>query len=394
MAGLYAVRGAVRLSALCAAALLAACGARSPLGLGVGSSVDAGGASSGGSAGAPGGGAGGAPAKDASTDHPDAVPGCSLDDLSTWRTERFRAQGDYERPVAALAGVPWIALKLKGGNVVLEKLGVDAHGIVVEHSIEVPDSPVYPAGLDVDARRFVLLTTTGQNWNGDAELWRIDRADGGIVHVPVGTTTDPAYVIYSTLGLAGDDVVLAYASANTQGNVELRNDALDVIQSMPVESSSFQGVRSGNAVDVYLGNTKGRVHAEGGTLTQSPVDPDWQVVGGLDGFLVETGLEIRLSDGTQTWDADWPHTQISPPAVVRTNQSHVAFSLETELTGVVGYVAGGNLHWLRIEGTSDAPGTGLALMPVVEQGRLGLFYLGLEIPHPEQPLRYYGLVCP
>ena len=29
----------------------------------------------------------------------------------------------------------------------------------------------------------------------------------------------------------------------------------------------------------------------------------------------------------------------------------------------------------------------------LEDGRVGLFYLGLEIPHPEQPLRYFGRIC-
>ena len=42
----------------------------------------------------------------------------------------------------------------------------------------------------------------------------------------------------------------------------------------------------------------------------------------------------------------------------------------------------------------DAPGFGVGLMPMFESGRMGLFYLGLEIPHPEQPLRYFGRRCP
>ena len=39
------------------------------------------------------------------------------------------------------------------------------------------------------------------------------------------------------------------------------------------------------------------------------------------------------------------------------------------------------------------PGIGVAMLPVVEDRRLGLFSLGLEIPRPEQPLRYYGIAC-
>lgn len=378
-----------------AAALFAACGARSSLGIGVSSGGGAG-TPSGGGAGASSGGSAGSPAiEDAGPGQPDAAPGCSLEDLSSWHTERYRDFGDYERAAVALAGVPWVALKVKGGNIALEKLGVDAQGIVVEDRVEVPGSPVYPVALDVDARRFVMLTTTGINWNGDVELWRIDRASGAVVHVPVGNPpSDPAFTIYSALGLVGDDVVLAYSRiAENEGMIEIRDDLLEVVQSRVVSGSSFTGVRTDGAVDIYVGSTS-RVHAEAGALTQSPVDPDWSVIGGLDGFLVQTGTAIRMTRGADVWSADWPHTQISPPAVVRTGAGRAAFSLETELTGVVGYVAGGELQWLRIESAPGASGTGLALLPVVDHNRLGLFYLGLEIPHPEQPLRYYGLACP
>ena len=32
-------------------------------------------------------------------------------------------------------------------------------------------------------------------------------------------------------------------------------------------------------------------------------------------------------------------------------------------------------------------------MPVVERGRLGFFYVALQIPSPVQPLHYYGIAC-
>jgi hypothetical protein len=48
---------------------------------------------------------------------------------------------------------------------------------------------------------------------------------------------------------------------------------------------------------------------------------------------------------------------------------------------------------MEIEPTLDASGLGVGMFPVVEEGRLGLFYLGLEIPNPEQPLRYFGRRC-
>ncbi len=378
-------RGAIASMAL-AAATASACGARSALtvdGAGAGAggadgaSTSANGASSGGSGG--------------------ATSTCRRDDLSTWRTERYRDQGDYERTAVAVSGLPWVALKVQGGNVVLAKLGLDpTKGITFDERVEIPSSPVYPVALDVDDRRFVLLTTSGINWNGDSTLWRIDRASKAIVSIPIGDPpADPADTIDSAIALAGDDILLAYGRpAEGDSVVELRGDDLVVHQSATVSENLAYAVHaSTTAADVYLGKST-HLHAEGGVLSPAPADPAWQVIGGLDDFRVWMGAQIRLTDGASTWSAAWPHTQISPPAVVRTDGGRAAFSLETELTAVVGYTTTAGLAWLSIESAPDAPGAGLGLLPMIEPGRLGLFYLGLEIPHPEQPLRYYGLACP
>jgi hypothetical protein len=251
----------------------------------------------------------------------------------------------------------------------------------------------------VDRTRFVLLTSSGINGDGDIELWRVDRTGGTILRVPVGNPpTDPGYTSDSAVGLVGSNIVVAYARlAENTGTIELRDDRLNVIQSLPVGYDSFTAVRTSSvAVDVYEGGTSlpaERVHAENGMLLPQAADPSWTVIGGLGGFLVETGTDIRMTQGTAAWSGAWPHSQISPPAVVRTFADKAAFSLETELTAVVGYPTDAGLAWQPIEVAPDAPGTGAALLPVIEQGRLGLFYLGLEIPSPQQPLRYFGLLC-
>lgn len=324
-------------------------------------------------------------------------PTCRLDDMSTWRTERFRDEGDYERTAVAVGGLPWVALKVRNGNIVLANVAIDdARGIVFAGRVEVPDSPVYPVALDVDADRFVFLTTAGINWNGNVELWRVDRKSGAILRVPVGNPpADPAYTVESAIGLAGSDIVVAYGrGAENEGTVELRDDSLGVRQSITVGEVSFTAVRASNsAVDVYAGAST-RIHAEGSVLTQQPsADPSWQVIGGIGSFLVQMGQDIRLTGSGGIWSAMWPDTQISPPAIVRTDGARAAFSLETELSAVVGYQKGTDLTWMSIEPATDAPGFGLGLLPFIGTGRLGVLYLGLEVPRPEQPLRYFGKVC-
>src|SRR5262249_30640855 len=142
----------------------------------------------------------------------------------------------------------------------------------------------------------------------------------------------------SAIGLAGDDLVLAYARlAEGKGTVELRNDQLQILESVPVDDVSFLATRQAeSAIDLYLG-AHSRIHAEAGMLSQESVDPEWEVIGGLEGYLVEIDTEVRMTHGDTTWSAPWPHTQISPPAVVRRDGPRAAFSLETELTAVVGY---------------------------------------------------------
>lgn len=363
---------------MCALAiLLLACGARDGLFVG-----DTAGAASSSSSSSSGGGAGGNPT-------------CNVADLSTWTAERYRDSGDYERAVAATSGVPWIALKVKGGNVVLMELGIDDQGILVKSSFEVPESPVYPVAFDVSDTRFVVLTTTGINWNGDVALWSVDRATGTAVQTPIGDpVADPAYTVGSALGLVGDDIGLAYARlVDDQGIIELRGPSLDVIASADVQETSFYAVRRGPmGIDIHAGKTE-VFHLEAGSISSAPADPVWRMLGGLEGYLVQYDLDMRMIHGDEAWLGPWPHTQISPPAVVREHGGSAVFSLNTELTGVIGYPSGSDLQWMPIEPAPGAPGFGTALMPLFEEGRLGFFYQGIEIPKSERPLRYFGRVC-
>jgi len=322
---------------------------------------------------------------------------CRIDDLSSWEIERYRDFGDYERAAVATSGVPWVALKNRDGNIVLEKLAIDdLYGIVVTESIDLQDSPVYPVGFDVSQRHFAILTTTGLNWNGDVELWSIDRMTGEIARGPVGDPpANASFTVGSALALLDDEIVVATGRlADDVGVIELRGADLSLRASLTVESTNFTAVHQvEHAVDVYLG-PQGRVHVANDTFTQEPVDPSWAVLGGLDDALVQFDATFQLVDGADVYEGPWPHSQISAPAVLRRGGGRVAFSLETELTAVVGYPAGpGQLGWMEIEPSSDASGLGVGLLPVTEEGRLGVLYLGLEIPHPEQPLRYFGRRC-
>lgn len=321
---------------------------------------------------------------------------CNVDDVSTWEIETYNAGGDHPRFAVAASGVPWVALANRDGNVVFEKVGIEeAKGIVVYEQFELPESPVFPLAFDANEKYFVLLSTTGNNWNGTLEIWLVDRVSSSVLRQPVGNPDNPNFTMRAALGLLDEGVALGYARlADDAGTIELRNWKLEVIAAQDVMSSDFTGVwRNPSAYDVYMGaNSVGRI--EFGQIYVEPLGPGPKVMGGLGQYLVDYGSDIRMTWGDSIWAGDWPHSQISPPAVVRTLDFRAAFSLQTELSGVVGYVHQEALEWLRVEPLPDAWGVGVAVMPVVEERRLGLFYVGIEIPKPDQPLRYFGRVCP
>ncbi len=320
---------------------------------------------------------------------------CVLDDVTTWDIEAYDAGGDHPRFATATSGVPWVALAVAKGNVVLEKLGVSDQGIVVLEQFEIPDSLVYPLAFDANDAYFVLISTTGNNWNGTLEIWLVDRATGSVLRQPLGHPDNPNYTIRAALGIVDEGIVVGYARlANNEGRIEIRNDKLEVTDSLPVMQTDMLGVwRSQTAFDVHLSKTQ-VVEVRSGMMQQKlKVSPN-SVIGGLGDYRVDIDGDFRLSNDTNTWIAPWPHTQISPPAVVRMYEDTPVFSVETELTGVVGYPNKGVLEWLRIESTPGASGIGVAVMPVIEARRIGLFYVALDIPHPEQPLRYFGRTCP
>ncbi len=341
-----------------------------------GSSSSSGGSTSGSS------GAGGSPAT------------CIFDDMATWDIEAYDAGGNHPRFAPATSGVPWVALAVEKGNVVLEKLGVGDQGIVVLEQFEIPDSPVYPMAFDANDAYFVMLSTTGNNWNGTLEIWLVDRATGSVMRQPVGNPDNPNYTIRGALGLVDQGIVLGYARpANNEGVVEIRNDKLDVLTTQNVSFSELFGVwRSATAFDVHLSKQQ-VLEIRSGTMQQKAKTSPQYVIGGLGDYRVDIDGDFRLSTETEAWTAAWPHTQISTPAVVRTFGETAVFSIETELSGVVGYPRNGGLEWLRIESTPGASGIGVVVMPVLEERRIGVFYIALDIPHPEQPLRYFGRIC-
>lgn len=331
-----------------------------------------------------------APARDA------GAVRCALDDRSSWAIERFDAGGNYERAVAAVSGVPWVAVREHDGDLVMLELGVGSSGILVKSRVPLEGAPFYPLAFDTDGTRFVVLATSGQSWNGDVALFTRNAA-GAVQRVDFPAVgPESSFTVRAAVGWVGRHVALASVRASDdEGWLELRDERLDVIDRVTrPHTFSAQAIRTGPAqLDVYLGTRSPYAVTDTSIAPREWTGGEHEVVGGLDDYLVEYGSDFRIRRGERLWSGPWPHTQISPPAILRTYGALAAFSLQKELSGTVGYTEGDQLAWLDVEPASGASGIGVALLPVLEERRLGFFYVGLEIPHPEQPLRYYGLAC-
>lgn len=322
---------------------------------------------------------------------------CTSSDPRTWTVERHNAGGDFERAVAATSGVPWIAAREADGNLVFLSLGVGRSGITIEERIELSDTPLYPIGFDTDGTRFVALTTSGTNWNGDVETVLYDASRGELTRRPwadIGETSN--FTVTGGAALVGDNTVFAASRADDDVLVvELRSAAGAVVASM--ERPSTIGVRlirvRDDAVELRAG-ANGRYRITPSSIVEEEAEAGaYRVIGGMGEYRVEHDRDFRIRSEGDLWSGPWPHTQISPPAVLREGGGRVAFSLQKELSGAVGFTHRDGLEWLHVEGALGASGVGFALLPVVEENRLGLFYLGLEIPRSDRPLRYFGVAC-
>lgn len=331
----------------------------------------------------------------------DAATPCVPSDRTTWRVESFDAGGWYDRFAPALSGVPWVAVNEHEGNIVFLELGVDATGIVVRRRVDLPDSPVYPLAFDTDGTRFALLATSGHNWNGTPSLWLLDTGTGATAYADFPEIgPESAFTYRATLGLVGPNVMVASVSAaDDLAWIEIRDARLTVLERVEhPETLSIVGARTGESeIALYL-RARSMPRAAF-TIDATTIAPradaggTHEIIGGLGELVVEHDTDFRIRSPERVWSGEWPHSQISPPAVLRVHESMIAFSLQKELSGTVGYTDGDALSWLDVASVPGASGIGVAMLPVVEARRLGLFYLGLEIPRPEQPIRYYGIAC-
>jgi hypothetical protein len=324
----------------------------------------------------------------------DASPRCDPFNRNTWIEEHFNAGGDFRRAVPALSGHPWLALSRRAGSLVFVQIEIGDAGLSIVREIEADPGPAHPVAFDTDGHRFVALTTTGHNWNGEVHVVWHDPEAGSMRKEPwAALGPESMWLVGGAVGLTEGGVVVAGRRADLDvAHLEVRSDGGAVLARLErADTWRTVAVRiDDGTLDVYLDQTRFQVT---GAAIEMAGNVRVPVLGGLGPFTVTADREFTLHGRDRDWSGPPPHTQYSPPAVVRIHDGEAVFSLQKELSGVLGFPDGDRLGWLHGVPGPGASGLGVALMPVLGEQRMGFVYLGLEIPRPDQPLRYFGLGC-
>lgn len=330
---------------------------------------------------------------DASSDtpRPDAGPSRCTGPLRGWAEVDMLLGGDYERLVAAdAAGAS--ALWLVGGgrtrrNEPARLLRVEiATGIPrVAETIAVPGTESWePLALATDGMDFILAA---RGPTGEALLARIERGGRTTASTSVeALRKDLMYRLEADVALRDGDVVLAMRRLGVDRFViERRDAALALRWSEALTPSSFRlrpdGTRLRTNASLYALEATGLRRMSGAVAV-------WGTIGATRGAWVgvgNKGFELERDDGSTVRGA-WPGSTFSGwgylPAFESTTGVFIAGNVD--FAPVLGWFQAGALTWIQV------PRSGGAGVPYGEASAVGMFLLGIEIPRPEQPLRYWG----
>ncbi len=97
------------------------------------------------------------------------------------------------------------------------------------------------------------------------------------------------------------------------------------------------------------------------------------------------GFELERDDGRVVRGA-WPGTTFPGWGYLPAFESPAGVFIagNVDFGPVLGWLQSASLAWVQV------PRTGGAGVPYGDENAVGMFLLGIEIPRPEQPLRYWG----
>ena len=338
--------------------------------------------------------------RDASTRDALARTACplTLPELHGWAVTDVRLGGDYEGLVAAAASDKsqiWLAgggrASVLGATQLVRVEVVRGSPRIAETIVLQTTEGWAPLALAVSGARFALAA---RGASGEA-LVAVFAHDGTILHRATidAVEIDLAYTLEADVAWAGQDLVVAMLRMGMGMDhfaVERRDASLTLLWSEsltppPLEPASFRlrpdgsSLRTRNALRAVTPSGLGP--ASPSALLLAPLGAASTAWTGIDptSFVLER-------DGAGVVRGGWPGGSFGNNGFIPVYESPTGIFIlgNVDLGPFIGWFDTTELRWISI------PHAGGSGVPYGDADNVGAFFAGIEIPHPDQPLRYWG----
>lgn len=331
-------------------------------------------------------------APDAALDTPrnDAAPSRCTGPLRGWAEVDLLLGGDYERLLAADApgGTGrWLLgggrARVSGPSRLLRVEVIAGVPRVAEAATVAGTEGWEPLAFATDGAAFTLAA---RGPTGEAMLARFDRSGRVSAVASVeALRSDLMYRLEADVAELGDGAVVAMRRLGVDRFVvERRDAALGLRWSEGLPPAAFR-LRPGGS----MLRTSAALYAvgEGGLGPPRPAAA-WNPIGATRSTWVglgRDGFELERDDG-RTARGPWPGASFAGWGYLSAFESPTGVLLagNVDLGPVLGWFQAESLAWVQV------PRLGGSGAPYGDENAVGVFLLGIEIPRPEQPLRYWG----
>ena len=340
---------------------------------------------------------------DAAVDAPREPSAKCTGPLKGWSEVDVRLGGDFQRLVAAAsseASGVWLAggagPDVKGVTELLRVEVLQRAPRIAEDIALAGTDGWEPLALAVAPERFALVA---RGPNGDAWLALFARDGTPLERITIDELQrDLGNNMAADVAWAGADIVVAavrYGEPSDHFVVQRRDSALGARWSEapwhepPTTTLSFRFRPNGGVLrtraalyDVTLAGLSKRPDD---VIALGPIGAASSAWTGIDpnGF-AQNGFVLE-PDNAAIVRGPWPGHQWSGESIpVYESAAGIFITGNVELAPFIGWFSASTLTWIAIPRLG---GGGIALG---DANNVGAFFVGLEIPHPEQPLRYWG----
>ena len=323
---------------------------------------------------------------------PDAARKRCPTPLSEWVETDVLLGGDFERVVAAAASDRseiWLAAGGRAsvrGATRLVRVELRAGSPRIAEDIALAATEGWePLALAVVGPRVAIAARAS---SGESELAIFSRDGTLVARTSIAALEiEIRYRLEADLAWSGDDLVVAARRFGTPDHfvVERRDASLALKWSAPLTSVDFRLRPDGSLLRTSAGLydvTSSGLRADPSHVTAlSPIGAASAAWTGIDA----TGF-VLARDGARDVRGGWPGGSFATNGFIPVYESAAGIFItgNVDLGPSIGWFGANDLTWIAV------PHLGGGVVPYADANDVGLFFVGIEIPRSEQPLRYWG----